>query len=210
MRLRLFNVSEQASKQPVIFDRFPASVVDPAKWTCGMSAADQGEECLIEEIDGTLYAISTGRSLCPRLNGDEFESTPMLPGDRLTLGSTTFVVSYERMTCDEPAPFPSRKIIFDSPQSSPWRPHFDEPSEEETDQFEEPAREFAGVPGLFASSLLKAMLFAIQAISYDLRLHKIFPGIGGCDKLKLVSALSFSGSFYRSFPHCVRGHGRLN
>ena len=98
MRLRLFSVAEQALNPPVIFDRFPASLANPARWNSHMSVATDDEACLIEELNGTFYAVAVGRSVEPLLNGRRFDSTPLLPGDRLTLGETTFVVSYERMT----------------------------------------------------------------------------------------------------------------
>ena len=138
MRLRLFSLSEWASKAPVIFDRFPASVADPDRRACGKLSRDLDEACLIEELDGTLYAIASGGSQCPRLNGRTFEATPLLPGDRLTLGATSFVVSYERMTSEEPAPFPGRSVMIDESQSSIRRPFFDQLQQNQVRQPELP------------------------------------------------------------------------
>ena len=105
MRLRLFNIRDEGFKLPVIFDQFPASVPNPARWGSRGTASRLHEACQLEDRDGTLHAVATTDSLQLLVNGQPFASTPVLPGDRLTLGSITFVISYDRSAVTDPEEF---------------------------------------------------------------------------------------------------------
>jgi hypothetical protein len=102
MRLRLFNIRDEEQKLPVILEQFPTQLAHPARWGSRRPQAPDSHVCLFEERNGTLYAVSTMESEQLLLNGQPFQSTAVLPGDRLTLGSITFVISYDRSESLEP------------------------------------------------------------------------------------------------------------
>jgi|GEM_PF-2264734 len=111
MRLRLFNIRDEGCKLPVIFDRFPVSVPNPARWGSRESGSGLHEACQLEDRDGTLHVVATTDSLQLLLNGQPFASTPVLPGDRLTLGSITFVISYDRTAVAGSQEFPQHNTL---------------------------------------------------------------------------------------------------
>ena len=109
MRLRLFNIRDEEQKLPVIVNQLPAPLLHPSRWGSRQPHVSGNHACVLEERDGTLYVVSTTGSEQPLLNGQPFESTVVLPGDRLTLGSITLVISYEHSESMEPESFCSQQ-----------------------------------------------------------------------------------------------------
>ena len=52
--------------------------------------------CEIGEMDGTLVVRDLESTNGTLINGEHVEEAPLLPGDRLTMGITSFRVEYKR------------------------------------------------------------------------------------------------------------------
>jgi len=50
--------------------------------------------CLIEQVDGALLIRDVGSRHGTFVNGESVQSALLLPGDRLTIGASSFEVSY--------------------------------------------------------------------------------------------------------------------
>ena len=59
--------------------------------------------CQIDEINGTLWIRDLGSANGIFVNGFNVTQSHLMPGDRLTVGSTSFRVEYERDTERRPA-----------------------------------------------------------------------------------------------------------
>ncbi len=104
MRLRLYPCSAGASDAPILVDRFPAVLSAPHDWPdlgpyyCGLSSW-----CRLEVRTGAVYQIDQTPEAVTFRNGtrlpiEQQELTPLLPGDRLRIDESEFVVSYEQVT----------------------------------------------------------------------------------------------------------------
>ena len=52
--------------------------------------------CLIDQINGTLFVTDLVSRHGTLVNGRRIDESPLLPGDELTLGSTSLFIQYER------------------------------------------------------------------------------------------------------------------
>jgi hypothetical protein len=109
VRLRLYRIGGAASQGnqhcPLLIDRFPFSLCDPAEWSLPATGLNGFHECCeIELIEDTLYVTDRSFDESTRLNGQPFSVSSLLPGDRLTINAAEFLVSYERMTSAPPPP----------------------------------------------------------------------------------------------------------
>ena len=109
MRLRLYRLDGDSSKndrhRPLLIDRFPFSLCDPAEWSpFRIGTSGLHECCEITQIGDTLYVTDRSPDESTRINGRPVSVAPILPGDRMTLNSTEFLVSYERITSAPPPP----------------------------------------------------------------------------------------------------------
>jgi hypothetical protein len=109
VRLRLYRLGGAASQGnqhcPLLIDQFPFSLCDPAEWSVIATGLNGFYECCeIELIEDTLYVTDRSRDESTRLNGQPFSVSSLLPGDRLTINTAEFLVSYERMTSAPPPP----------------------------------------------------------------------------------------------------------
>ena len=109
MRLRLYRLDGDSTRKrkhrTLLIDRFPVSIGDPAEWTLANGNSFGFHECCeIDQIGDTLFVTDTSPDESTRVNGRRVSVAPMLPGDRLTLNATEFLVSYERMTSAPPPP----------------------------------------------------------------------------------------------------------
>ena len=76
-------------KLPVVLGRGPdAGIRLQDRWTSQL-------HCEISEKDGTLFVRDLGSRHGSLINGRFAAEAPLTPGDRLTVGLTTFIVSYE-------------------------------------------------------------------------------------------------------------------
>lgn len=114
MRLRLYrldsNSAEKSKHRPLLIDRFPFTISDPTDWTpiCRRSAGIH-DCCRIDLFGDTLFLTDISADESTQINGRSVTVAPMLPGDRIRLNSTEFVVSYERMSS---APPPSTEFLL--------------------------------------------------------------------------------------------------
>lgn len=109
MRLRLYRLdrdsSQEAKGRPLLIDRFPFSISDPAEWSTTIGNPSGFHECCeISLVGETLFVTDTSPDGSTHINGRSVSVAPILPGDRITLDSTEFLVSYERMTSVPPPP----------------------------------------------------------------------------------------------------------
>ena len=109
MRLRLYRLDDDSSQNDrhhsVLIDRFPFSLCDPAEWPpVGSGLSGLHECCEITQIGDTLYVTDRSPDASTRINGRSVSVAPILPGDRMTLNSTEFLISYERTTSAAPPP----------------------------------------------------------------------------------------------------------
>jgi hypothetical protein len=104
VRLRLYPCSAGASDAPILVDRFPAVLSAPHDWPdlgphyCGLS-----RWCLLEVQAGAVYQVDQTSEAVTFRNGvrlpiEQQKRTPLLPGDRLRIDESEFVVSYEQVT----------------------------------------------------------------------------------------------------------------
>lgn len=99
MRARLFSIQDSRSVPPIVLDSFPIFL------GIGENACLQVSECpshtrrcQISVENGTLVAIDLDSPDGTWVNGESIERAPLMPGDRLDIGSQTLVISYERLT----------------------------------------------------------------------------------------------------------------
>jgi hypothetical protein len=109
VRLRLYRIDGGASHgnrhRPLLIDRFPFTLCDPAEWSPTVANSYGLHECCeIKQVGDTLYVADTSPDESTRINGRTISVAPLLPGDRITLNTIEFVVSYERMTSAPPLP----------------------------------------------------------------------------------------------------------
>lgn len=109
MRLRLYRIQGidalARTHFPIIVDRFPFTI----RRSFGSGDSHNSTEPstdfgVIRLVDDTLYVDSLCESGQVAINGQSVKSSPIVPGDRLTVGDREFVVSYERMTSTSPLP----------------------------------------------------------------------------------------------------------
>lgn len=116
MRLRLYRLDtgslEGGKHHPLLIDRFPFSISDPAGWT-PLSGHSVGfhECCRFDQFGYTLFVTDISSDESTQVNGCKVTVAPVLPGDRIRLNSTEFLISYERMTS---APPPSIEYLLQS------------------------------------------------------------------------------------------------
>lgn len=107
MRVRLFEIG--GPHGGVVVDKFPATL------TMGEDGAVRDEFvsgkplCRLEDCDGQILFESLDSDETPAVNELELQFGPLMPGDRLSVGSHCYVVSYER-TCTSPPPEPRYRI----------------------------------------------------------------------------------------------------
>lgn len=109
MRLRLYRINASTvihdHRQPLIIDRFPYSLCDPTDWQTEFGhSSGENQCCQIELIGDTFYVTDSSPERSIRVNDCVVTCASILPGDRITLKSTEFLVSYERMTSASPVP----------------------------------------------------------------------------------------------------------
>lgn len=114
MRLRLYrldaNSSDGGKYRPLLIDRFPFSISDPADWNpSGGRSSGIHECCEIDLFGETLFVTDISPDESTQLNGRRVTVASMLPGDRIRLNTTEFLISYERMTS---APPPSTEYLL--------------------------------------------------------------------------------------------------
>lgn len=109
MRLRLYrldgNSAEESKHRPLLIDRFPFTIGDPAGWTpISTPSAGIHDCCRFDLFGDTLFVTDISADESTQINGRSVTVAPMLPGDRIRLNATEFLISYERMSSDHPPP----------------------------------------------------------------------------------------------------------
>ncbi|QDU37953.1 hypothetical protein Mal4_22720 [Maioricimonas rarisocia] len=99
MRVRLFVVGTGNRSDVIHLEQFPSTLATAAD---GELTLDPGEPrqtlCDLDEVDGNLVLRDRDDKHRTLVNGLPMASGPLLPGDRLQLGSQQVIVSYERTT----------------------------------------------------------------------------------------------------------------
>jgi pSer/pThr/pTyr-binding forkhead associated (FHA) protein len=96
MRVKLVS-HEWQSRSEILLDRFPVTLGrGPA---AGVQLDDRWvshQHCQLDAVDGTLVVRDLGSKHGTLINGCYAEQSPLEPGDRLSVGLSTFIVAYER------------------------------------------------------------------------------------------------------------------
>ena len=96
MKVRLVSAQPWMSESSVILDRLPAIVGRSAQ--ADVRLDDQWVSrihCEISELSGTLIARDLESRNGTLVNGEYIQEAHLLPGDRLTVGMTSFEVRYK-------------------------------------------------------------------------------------------------------------------
>ena len=100
MRARFFELQPVGHKSPartIYCDQFPVVFAHAENGTVDIAPeADEESACVLEEQDGNL--ILTRATAETFLNGAPIQQGGIAPGDRLKIGRTSYVVSYERFS----------------------------------------------------------------------------------------------------------------
>jgi pSer/pThr/pTyr-binding forkhead associated (FHA) protein len=85
------------SRRKFVVDQFPVIVgLDPGADICLDDSAVGHYQCMIDNGDEVLMVWDLGTQAGTLINGQRVKSkAPLLPGDELTIGRSTFVVHYD-------------------------------------------------------------------------------------------------------------------
>ncbi|MCA9068870.1 MAG: FHA domain-containing protein [Planctomycetaceae bacterium] len=99
MRARLFPVESTGHLTPIVVDTFPIflGIGDDARLQVS-ECPSHTRRCQISLENGTLVAIDLDSPDGTWVNGESIERAPLMPGDKLLIGTRTLVISYERLT----------------------------------------------------------------------------------------------------------------
>ena len=99
MRARLFPMDDSRGQSPVVLDSFPVilGIGDDAQLQISEEAA-AAPYCQIDMEQGTLVAVDLDSPGGTWVNGESIQQAPLMPGDKLVIGHSSLVVSYERLT----------------------------------------------------------------------------------------------------------------
>jgi len=97
MRVKLVTHSPWTPRRRIVVKSFPAMIGRGAdaevhvddRWA-------SRRHCQIDEVDGTLVVRDVGSRHGTFVNGESVRSAHLMPGDRLTIGATSFEVLYRR------------------------------------------------------------------------------------------------------------------
>ena len=97
MRVKLVSQSPWTPKRRIVVKRFPAMIGrgPDAEVRLDDRWASR-HHCEIDQVDGTLVVRDVGSRHGTFVNGESVRSARLLPGDRLTVGATSFEVLYRR------------------------------------------------------------------------------------------------------------------
>ncbi|MGA2060813.1 MAG: FHA domain-containing protein [Thermoguttaceae bacterium] len=89
--------STDSRKRKFVVDQFPVIVgLDPGADICLDDSAVGHHQCMIDDGDEGLMVWDLGTQAGTLINGLRVaQKSPLLPGDELTIGRSTFVVNYE-------------------------------------------------------------------------------------------------------------------
>ncbi|MFG0334581.1 MAG: hypothetical protein ACF8TS_14590 [Maioricimonas sp. JB049] len=121
MRVRLFVVGTGNRSDALHLEQFPTRLATTPDGALTLDPVEPGEPlCDLDDVDGNLVLRDRSDQHRTLVNGLPMASGPLLPGDRLQLGSKQVIVSYERTTRRAP---PEAVYHFaESPTPSDSRP----------------------------------------------------------------------------------------
>ncbi|MHC4405551.1 MAG: FHA domain-containing protein [Planctomycetota bacterium] len=97
MKVKLLSLDRFCPKSRIIVDQLPAMVgrspeADIHVTDCWASR----RHCEIDQLDGTLVVRDIGSRHGTFVNGEQVAQAHLLPGDKLTVGLSSFEVQYKR------------------------------------------------------------------------------------------------------------------
>ena len=101
MRLRLFRTGTASKAIAFRFDKFP--VVLRVEENGTVCTTQHGScACELFNVGGQIEIQAHDENHAVLVNGAPVESGPLMPGDRLSVGSQHFLISYERTAIGSP------------------------------------------------------------------------------------------------------------
>jgi pSer/pThr/pTyr-binding forkhead associated (FHA) protein len=105
MRARLVCEDCDAVRREIVMDRLPVIVGRSVDADVHLSDhCVSRRHCLIDGIEGTLVVRDLGSRNGTFVNGLGITEASMAPGDKLTIGRTSYVVDYRRSNTKSPTP----------------------------------------------------------------------------------------------------------
>ena len=103
MRVRLFVVGTGRRADVIHLEHFPSVLAEAPNGVLSADVdGDRRTLCELDEVDGHLMLRDRDDEHHTLVNGLPMASGPLLPGDRLKVGSKEVVVSYERTSHFDP------------------------------------------------------------------------------------------------------------
>jgi pSer/pThr/pTyr-binding forkhead associated (FHA) protein len=103
MQATLIGVDEQGLRRRYHLTEFPVTVGRNEDADVHLSDPRvSGLHCKIDLVDGTLIVEDTFSRNGTRVNGCYVRRSPLMPGDELAVGMSTFQVAYERCSVNAP------------------------------------------------------------------------------------------------------------
>jgi len=103
MKAKLICENSEAPKREIILGRLPVMVGRSVDADVHLSDHwVSRHHCLIDGIEGMLVVRDLGSRNGTFVNGLGITEAPMMPGDKLTIGRTSFAVDYRRSTTKSP------------------------------------------------------------------------------------------------------------
>jgi len=100
MRARLF---PQNHPTPIVLDAYPAFLGVGENTEIQVSESPSStRRCQIQLENGILVVIDLNSEEGTWVNGESIERAPLMPGDKLSIGEVSLIVSYERLTRSTP------------------------------------------------------------------------------------------------------------
>jgi pSer/pThr/pTyr-binding forkhead associated (FHA) protein len=104
MEVQLTEVDPSRPRRKIVLDKLPVMIGQSPD--AAVRLDDQWvsrHHCQINAVKGTLVVRDLGSVLGTFVNGLNVSTAMLMPGDRLTVGVTSFLVDYERRSAKQPA-----------------------------------------------------------------------------------------------------------
>lgn len=118
MRARLYPIENLNGQSPLVLDSYPMflGIGEDARLEVS-ECPSHTRRCQISLEHGTLVAVDLDSSAGTWVNGESIERAPLMPGDKLLIGTRTLMISYERLTRQPPPDVLYRSEVMARPAS---------------------------------------------------------------------------------------------